>query len=129
MFGWFRELLEIRYEFRERKLRLSEEASERVNVCASCEVLKAALTRANFEKDQLLNKLLTPDVPAEVPKVLTSVSMPKQMPFAVRRQMLEAEDRVKADTLKRQRIEEEELKNKLSIEKLEKELQINSGGS
>lgn len=124
MFGWFKELLEIRYEFRERKLRLREEAVDRAHVCNSCEVLKVALERANYEKDQLLKKLLEPEVVVEQAKQPITVSMPKQLPFALRRQMLEAADREKADVLKQQRIEEEKLKQQAEIDRLEKEMKI-----
>jgi len=58
MFNWIRELLEIKYEFRERRIKLLEDSK----VCQSCNILKVALERANFEKDRLMEKLLEKNV-------------------------------------------------------------------
>lgn len=91
MFQWLKELYEIR--------RAAREESE---VCKSCEVLKVQLERANYEREMLMNKLLMPTAAAE-PLKLTPVTKPntsRHIPFNVRRQILESEDREKARILR-----------------------------
>lgn len=86
MFNWIREYLEIKKEFR---------------VCESCETLKQQLAIANIEKSQLLTRLLEKPEPeikpiqTEEPKVIRP-----HMPWAARRQMIEAEDRERARLLR-----------------------------
>lgn len=91
MFRWWRELLEIRYEFRERNARLHEE------VCQSCEILKQTNDHLRMDNEKLLRRLI--DKP-EPELVRNEVSEPqpltRHIPWAVRKQMLEAEDRQKA---------------------------------
>ncbi len=101
MFNWLKELLEIRYEFRERRLRLEEETAERKHVCPTCEIFKVEIERANREKELLLNKILQPPDKVEIVQRPITVNPPRQMPFAIKRQLLEAEDRVKADKLRK----------------------------
>lgn len=101
MFNWYREWLQIRYEAQERALKLKQDLS----VCQSCEVLKTALDRANYEKEQLLIRLTQkPEVVEKDPPVLTQLP-PKNIPWRVRQQMLEAEDRAAAAALKKQKVE------------------------
>lgn len=124
MFQWVRELLEIRYEFRERKLRLEEEKTQSEKICSSCEVLRMALDRANHEKEQLLSKILNPPKEEEVKEANEPLPIKsRHIPWRVRQQMLEEEDRVKAKVLQEH---QENLKeaNKASIQKLESKLGI-----
>ncbi len=91
MFGWFRELLEIRYEFRERRDRLEQDKHQ----CPTCEVLRSELDRANREKSQLLRELLkeSDSLDSQVapePQPLKST----YLPWKVRQQKLEAADRL-----------------------------------
>ena len=95
-------------------------------VCQSCETLKIMLEQSNYEKKQLLDKLLNPiqsekSVPVEYEPI-----QPKNIPWAVRRQMLEAEDRIKAKLMK-----DAPVPKSASLEVLEKELgiseEINNG--
>lgn len=90
MFAWLRELLEIRAEFRERK-----------KICPSCEALKEMLATANYEKKQLFDKLMLekPPVVDEKPPEMTQVQ-PRMIPWRVKRQLLEQEDRKKAELLR-----------------------------
>lgn len=128
MFGWIRELLEIRYEFKERKVRLAEEKYERAHVCQSCEVLKSQLDRANREKDQLLRELLADDIKnetqpaAEAPQPVN----PRLIPWKIKQQQLEAEDR--AEAIKREAFKKEQeaarLASKPSTSELEKNLGV-----
>ena len=70
------------------------------NVCESCETLKQQLEIANYEKKMLLDKLTKePEAPLPVNKEIP-VSVPKMIPWNVRRQMLEREDREKAKAMR-----------------------------
>lgn len=82
MFNWIREYLEIKKEFR---------------ACESCETLKQQLAIANIEKDKLLNRLLEKPE-SEVPRKQDEEAkvIRPHLPWAARRQMIEAEDREKA---------------------------------
>lgn len=86
-------------------------------VCESCETLKLQLEIANYEKDRLLNRLL------EKPEVVESkapqeMSKPRMISWKVRQQMLEAEDR------KRAQIMREAPKPQPTTEELEKEFGV-----
>lgn len=99
MFGWLRELLEIRAEFRERLLRLDTEASHDKNICSSCEILKEQLAIANIDREKLLARLVDkPETPKDEPPI--EITKPRVMPWRVKRQLLEAEDREKARVLR-----------------------------
>ena len=85
--------------------------------CTTCEVLRDQLDKSEMERRELLSRLLEKDKPepshahVEEPKAIT----PQFIPWRVKQQMLEAEDR-KTAQLKRDRMKE--------IDKLEKELKI-----
>lgn len=118
MFQWLRELLEIRYEYREKNTRLRSEVKHEQVVCENCEVLKEILAAERYDKQQLLKKLL-----AEPAKEVESVepieiTRPKIMPWRVKRQLLEAEDRKKAELLRNAP------KPDVDVKDLEKELDI-----
>lgn len=89
--------------------------------CPSCEVLKEQLASANREKQQMLDSILNKDKTTEVE---TRVIMPENMnqgkyiPWHVRRQMLESEDRAQAAIIAKKKKEEAE------IAKLEKDVGI-----
>lgn len=122
MFNWIREILEIKAEFRERKLRLLVETQMDRNVCSSCETLKIALERANFEKDKLLSRLL--EKPDDRPPVFRDEPqqvVPRNVPWNIRRQMLEREDREKARIM-REAPKPNINPNSGEIEEFEKEL-------
>lgn len=97
MFAWLRELLEIRAEFQSRKLEIvSAERQDLLEVCNSCETLKSQLEIANYEKKVLLDKLLQePTIPL-VSEAPVEISRPKTLPWRVKRQLLEQEDRERA---------------------------------
>jgi len=86
-------------------------------VCQSCETLKMQLSIANIEKQRLLDALLDkPKVNIEPEKVLDhELLKPKLKLWNVQRQLLEAEDRKKAEILR---------KKTEDIAKLEKELGV-----
>lgn len=144
MFKWLKEYLEIRYQFKQQKLAMLEDSK----VCKSCETLRHQLEIANFEKKQLLDSILTTKPPVEQPVYVQPESLkPKNISWAVRRQMLEAEDRKQASLFREQAKHEQELKlaaqiprgpdgglnvtipDRNSIEELEKELGIGEGAS
>ncbi len=89
--------------------------------CQTCEVLRTQLDESNRERRELLHKLLTKDQAepvAEKEEEYVPIQ-PQFVPWRVRQQMLEAEDRKKAELLKR---------NSEDIEKLEKELGVSHAG-
>jgi len=97
MFQWVKELLDIRYEYSERKKRLREVP------CKSCETLKIALERANYEREQLLNNLLKPNVVPERLVAPTPSSSPigrRHIPWPVKQQQLELEDKERAKAIR-----------------------------
>jgi hypothetical protein len=83
--------------------------------CNTCEVLRAQLDESNRERRELLNRLLEPSKPEPlaVEKEDFKPIQPAFVPWRVRQQMLESEDRHQAALLKNRQVE---------IEKLEKEL-------
>jgi hypothetical protein len=82
---WYKEWIEIRATLTENEK------------CDSCETLKAQLEIANYEKKQLLDRLLTkPEEPVQPARNETPMLVPRSVPWNMRRQMLEREDREKA---------------------------------
>lgn len=87
--------------------------------CQTCEVLRLQLDESNRERRELLARLLEKDTPEPVepvevePKAITS----QFVPWRVRQQMLEAEDRHKASLLKNKQKEISALEEELGIAK------------
>ncbi len=105
MFNWLRELYEIR---RDNK------------VCETCNVLKMENARLLAENSKLIDRIL--EKPVE--KVIETTEnfkpiLPRNTSWNIKRQMLEAEDRKKAQIIKQQN---ESMKE--STEDLERELNI-----
>ncbi len=111
MANWFHRLMnphcphcmeERDKEFERRRLLHTEEKQELEDdaVCPSCETLRRQLEIANHQNEALLSRLLEkPSVPERTePPVITK---PKMMSWNVRRQMLEAEDRHRANLLRK----------------------------
>lgn len=94
------------------------EEREDTRICQSCETLKSQLEIANLEKQKLLDRLLEKPQP-EIPREPVQVTRPVHVPWNVRRQMLEAEDRRKAQLMK-------QAPQPISTEDLEKELDVAS---
>jgi hypothetical protein len=98
--------------------------------CATCEVYREQLHRSEAERVDLLKKLLEKDKPELVVQQdkedLTPI-MPNFVPMRVRRQMMEAEDRKKAQLIKDKIKEMAEAKVDPKITELEKELGIEEG--
>ncbi len=95
--------------------------------CQSCELLRSQLDESNRERRELLNRLLTKDSP-EPPPIVEDKEIkpitPTHLPWRVRQQMLENEDRRAAQILREKEKEIAETKVDPSIEKLETELGI-----
>jgi len=119
LLDWYREYLEIKYNSR----KLKNEVVVEEKVCQSCETLRQQLEFSNYEKTQLLNKLLKEPEPEPKPAPAPEITRPKSIPWHVRRQLLEAEDRVKAQRLRDVAKPDAEVA-KVSTEDLEKELKI-----
>lgn len=88
---WYREWLDIR--------RTNNPGSP-APVCNSCETLNHQLEVANFEKKQLLDRILELTSKTPIPQErevapAPQVVGPRRIPWKVRQQMLEAEDRAK----------------------------------
>jgi hypothetical protein len=85
--------------------------------CATCEVLRCQLDESNRERRDLLNRLLEKDKP-EPPQIEEKEILPIKsqfVPFAMKRQMLEAEDRRKSQLMKEKEKEIAELEKELEI--------------
>jgi len=114
---------------------------EHRNYCKSCELLREQLAREIFEKDQLLKRFVFIQSPetiqgnTEVPQPVLS----RIVPWRVQRELLEAEDRAKAATIRRQQADREKAveeakrrtessepieANQISVAELEKELGV-----
>lgn len=106
-------------------------------VCKTCEVLRIQLEAANAEKKRLLDSILKDNVkPPETSSQEPQIIRGRHTSFAVHRQMLEAEDRHKAQILAKTSKEISEvpkdntikttLSSPQSIEELEKELGVSN---
>jgi hypothetical protein len=93
--------------------------------CESCEVLREQLALANAEKDKLLRYVLEPEPSLTTPKQGQQDEeedgpiLPKFVPWHVRRQMLESEDRKQAQLLAESKKDQDQ-----AIKQLEKNLGI-----
>lgn len=86
-------------------------------ICNSCETLKSLLDKTNYEREKLLQHIISPPIPVAVSNE-TPIVVPKNIPWNVRRQLLEQEDRAKA------RIMKDAPKPSVEINEIEKELGV-----
>lgn len=103
MFSWLEEFYRIRRESR---------------ICETCEVLKLENARLQIECNRLIDRILEKPVVEQIreePREFKPV-LPRNTSWNVKRQMLEEEDRRKAQLLKQN--------EKVSTDDLEKELDI-----
>lgn len=76
-----------------------KEEREESNHCESCDTLRMQLQLSNDEKTRLMNMLLSkPEIP--IVNKPPEITRPSLIPWNVRRQMLEQEDREKARILR-----------------------------
>lgn len=102
----------------EEKLERIEHNSE----CKSCDTLRAQLDIANYEKKELLNRLLSPimETRIEGPDITPESLKAKAIPWRMRQQMLEAEDRVRAQAIRNAPKPVEDLEKELGVVEEEK---------
>lgn len=108
MFQWLREYLELKSEFRERNRH-----------CESCEILKQVNDQLRMDNEKLLRRVLEkpePEVRTEAPEMRT-MPLKRHLPWRVKQQMLEAEDRERAKAMRNAAQPD-------TVEDLEKELDL-----
>lgn len=88
-------------------------------ICQTCEILRDQLDESNRERKELLHKLLEKDKPEPLPLTTeTPVPLtPPYLPWRVRQQMLEREDREAARVMKNRTKEIEELERHLGVDR------------
>jgi hypothetical protein len=100
---WYKEYLEVKEQ----------------KVCSSCETLRQQLEISNYEKKQLLNRILEkPEPIAE--KEPPEITRPRSIPWNLRKQIMEREDREKARAMK----EAAKPDSAITVEELEKEMKV-----
>ena len=87
--------------------------------CESCDTLRRQLEIANHQNEQLLTRLIEKPAPAIETREPVAISRPKNIPWNLRKQMLEAEDR-HAAKLMREAPKPDTVK--VDVEDLEKEI-------
>jgi|SRR6516165_9326830 hypothetical protein len=95
---WIQQIYAMKYEYQVRKRQLDDTGPK---YCESCETLKGQLSIANQQNEKLLERIMekpTPTVEPGPPQIMTPI---KKIPWMVRKQMLESEDRVKAEAIKK----------------------------
>jgi hypothetical protein len=98
--------------------------------CPTCQVLMEQLARSERERHDLLQTVLIRDKPQEIVQTATADElkpvMPQYVPWRVKQQMYEAEDRRKAELMRAKQKEMSETKTPVSesVAKLEEELGI-----
>jgi len=93
MFHWLHHLLNPHCE------QCRDETKDN-RVCPTCEVYKYQLEQANIQIDKLVGKITEKPAPPIINQQPPQLTRPRAMPWAVRRQMLEAEDRKKAESIR-----------------------------
>lgn len=85
--------------------------------CESCEILREQLAKSDAERRELLTRLLDRDKPEPSPVMEEELKpiTPQFIPWRVRQQMLEAEDKKKAQLLKDRANEISELEKELGV--------------
>ena|SRR5947207_2472086 len=97
-----------------------KEEYDESKVCKSCEILQHQLEITNYEKQQLLNSLLAKPVePTTNETENQPIKTGRYIPWVIKKQSLESEDREKARALKN--ASQPDMKE---INELEKELNI-----
>lgn len=101
--------------------------------CASCELLRAQLEMCNEERKNLLERLLNPpkEEPAPTHKENLQPINPARLPWYVRQQMLEREDRKEAERIRKEKekeIAETKPSTEQSIAEIEQELGVQENG-
>ncbi len=124
LLNWYKEYLEIRYE---KQARIKE-----LQFCQACDTLKLELAVANEERKYLIEKITADkQIPEAIKNEVSNLKpvLPSRINWNVRRQMLESEDRARAQILKKR--EDSNPKSnpdrELTVRELEKELGVEEG--
>lgn len=96
LLNWYKELINIRLEAE--AIRINH---EREKVCENCEYLKLQLEKAQLLNKELIDKLTKQETVNVVQEKVPVDLKPRNIPWNVRRQILEADDR-KAAGLRKQ---------------------------
>lgn len=85
--------------------------------CTSCELLRDQLDKSETERRELLARLLEKDKPEPSPQTTEEFKpiQPQYMPWRVRQQMMEAEDRRTAQLQREKQMEIDSLEKELGI--------------
>ena len=88
------------------------------DTCTSCELLRDLLDKSEAARSELLHKLLErekPELPVQqIPEEFQPIK-PQHVPWRVRQQMMEAEDRKQAQLIKQSKTEIESLEQELGV--------------
>jgi hypothetical protein len=86
--------------------------------CEACEILREQLTKSERERSELLHRLLDKDKSEPPPATQEEYKpiTPQFTPWRVKQQMLEAEDRKKAQLMRDKAKEIEELEKELGVD-------------
>jgi len=86
--------------------------------CEVCEVLRTQLDESNRERKELLTRVLNPtqSEPLPIKEEEPQPIRPQVIPWKVRQQMLESEDRKKAQLMRDKKKEIDELEKELGID-------------
>ena len=88
-------------------------------ICPSCEILKEEINFLRAENRKLIDSITAkPEAEPERLKAPVPVTVPKVLPWSIKRQMLEQQDREKAMAARKA------AKPDMNIEDLEKEMKI-----
>ena len=92
--------------------------------CEACEILRSSLDESNRERKELLHRLLDKDKtePPPLAEIELKPIGQTHVPWRVRQQMLEAEDRKAAELMRAKEKEMQSHPRIKDIEELEKEL-------
>ena len=90
-----------------------------LRTCEACEILREQLHSSEAERKDLLHRLLDKDKPEPLPAKQEEMEPIKSqfVPWRVRQQMLEAEDRKKAQLMKDKELEINKLEEELGVGK------------
>jgi hypothetical protein len=93
--------------------------------CESCETLKMQLDIANHERRQLLETIIGFTKPAVVevdqnPRIIQPI-LPRTVPWRMRQQKLEENDRLTAETLKKKQQDIDALEKEVGVEEKKEE--------
>jgi|SRR5215203_388290 len=97
MFKWLQELIDMRLDYLERKFTIQDIP------CESCEVLKLELAKAHDTNRTFIQEMIKkaePEKPIDTSEMKPVQFSRNHLPFAMKRQMIEAEDRRAAAALR-----------------------------